>query len=375
MNETQPSTNPIGVAIVGCGSIALANHLPGLALHPRASLVALCDQNEAALAKAKQSVADRFPQWQGVRTTTDPADVYSAGDVSAVVIATPNASHPPLAKSAAAAGKHVLCEKPLALSGDDAASMLRAAEAAGVRHMTAFTYRFVPAMRYLKHLVDRGDLGRPIHFRAQRFQDWGDRPLGWRQTKALAGTGEIGDMLSHRLDYAHHLVAPIASVAATTGRFHQSRGDAMSDVDDWVSVLARFDGSDASGNLESTKLATGVGEGYGGRDVVELNGEAASALYSTQQPLQLQLSRRGEDGYQSIEVPREFHVWPGCPRDPGEGDPRVTFRYDQSYEFIDAIAEDRNCRPSFREGVAVQRVMDAVVEAAEARAWVDVKRS
>ena len=89
--------------------------------------------------------------------------------------------------------------------------MYRAAEAAGVRHMTAFTYRFVPAMRYMKHLVDAGDIGTPFHFRAQRFQDWGDRPMGWRQVKKLAGSGEMGDMLSHRIDYAHHLIGPIGS--------------------------------------------------------------------------------------------------------------------------------------------------------------------
>jgi len=150
------------------------------------------------------------------------------------------------------------------MSGDEAEAMRRSADAAGVRHMTAFTYRFVPAMRYLRHLVGRGDLGAPVHFRAQRFQDWGDRPLGWRQRRALAGSGELGDMLSHRIDYAHLLVGPTARVAATMGRRHDTRGGQPSDVDDWVAVLAEFDGG-ASGVLESTKLATGVGEGYASR--------------------------------------------------------------------------------------------------------------
>src|SRR5207244_3642954 len=102
--------------------------------------------------------------------------------------------------------------------------MFRAAEAAGVRHMTAFTYRFVPAMHYLSHLVKSGALGQPYHFRAQRFQDWGDRNLAWRQVKKLAATGELGDMLSHRIDFGHFLLGPMARVSAAMKRFIDVRG-------------------------------------------------------------------------------------------------------------------------------------------------------
>src|SRR5207249_9095356 len=116
----------------------------------------------------------------------------------------------------------------------------RAAEEARVRHMTAFTYRFVPAMRYMKHLVARGDVGTPYHFRAQRFQDWDDRPLGWRQQKKLAGSGELADMLSHRIDYAHHLIGPIARLVADLKNFIPARGGQPSDVDDWVSLICEF---------------------------------------------------------------------------------------------------------------------------------------
>ena len=92
----------------------------------------------------------------------------------------------------------------------EAVKMLHAAEKAGVRHMTAFTYRFVPAMRYMAHLVKSGFIGRPYHFRSCRLQDWGTRAVGWRQVAELAGSGELGDMLSHRIDYAHLLVGPIS---------------------------------------------------------------------------------------------------------------------------------------------------------------------
>ena len=367
------------MAVVGAGAIALANHLPGLALCPAARLVAVCDADPATLARAVGHVRERYPQWAaGLRAFASAGDAVGDPAVGAVVVATPNFTHRAIVEAACAAGRHVLCEKPLALTVADARAMLDAAEAAGVRHMTAFTYRFVPAMRYLKHLVDRGDLGEVVHFRAQRFQDWGDRPLGWRQSMALAGSGELGDMLSHRLDYAHLLVGPTARVAANLGRAVDERGGRPSDVDDWVSVLAEYDaggGRVVGGTLESTKLAAGVGEGYGGRDVVELNGTEGSAAYSTQSPLALRVARRGDDGYRTVDVPAEFRAWPGSPRDPAAGDPRVAFRHDQAVEFVSAIVEGRPCVPSFAEGVAVQVVMAAVQTAARERRWVEVGRA
>ena len=147
-------------------------------------------------------------------TSTRYEEIVRRDDVHAVIIATPNFTHAPIALAAIAHGKHVLCEKPLALNAADARAMAEAADRAGVRHMTAFTYRFVPAMRYLRHLVQRGDLGQPYHYRSCRLQDWGTRNLGWRQVKKLAGTGELGDMLSHRIDFAHLLVGPMQRLVA-----------------------------------------------------------------------------------------------------------------------------------------------------------------
>src|SRR3954468_7242817 len=172
----------IGIAMIGCGGIALANHLPGFALcKAHARVVALCDSNPEVLARAAKD--------SGVTTTfTDYKQALAHPGVDAVVIATPNFSHAPIALAAFAAGKHVLCEKPIAMDYAESVNMLRAAEAANVRHMTAFTYRFVPAMRYIAHLVQSGAIGMPYHFRAQRFQDWADRPLGWRQVQKLAGS-------------------------------------------------------------------------------------------------------------------------------------------------------------------------------------------
>src|SRR5712671_141251 len=195
----------ISIAIIGCGGITLQNHLPGLALCPEVKVVALCDTDAATLERARQQTGITV-------TSTRYEDIVQRDDVHAVIIATPNFTHAPIALAAIAAGKHVMCEKPISMNLAEAKQMLAAAEAAGIVHMTAFTYRFVPAMRYMTHLVKTGFIGQPYHFRAQRFQDWGDRNLAWRQVKKLAATGELGDMLSHRIDYGHFLVGPMKRV-------------------------------------------------------------------------------------------------------------------------------------------------------------------
>jgi predicted dehydrogenase len=252
-----------------------------------------------------------------------------------------------------------------------AGEMWRACDGAAIRHMTAFTYRFVPAMRYTAHLVQSGAIGRPIHFRAQRFQDWEDRNLGWRQVQKLAGTGELGDMLSHRIDYAHFMIGPMKRIVAGLRNFVPNRQGHPSDVDDWAAMLVDFE-SGVTGVLESTKLATGRGEGYGGRDDVEINGTEGTVVSSTQTPQHVRIGRKGASDLETVPVPPKFLVWPGSPRDPSQGDPRVTFRYDQSVEFIDAIHENRACRPSLQAGVEAQLVMDAAVQSHRERTWVDV---
>jgi predicted dehydrogenase len=265
----------------------------------------------------------------------------------------------------------VLCEKPIAMSYAEAKQMADAADAAGVRHMTAFTYRFVPAMRYLGHLIARGDLCVPYHFRSCRLQDWGTRNLGWRQVRALAGTGELGDMLSHRIDFAQHLVGPMRRLVANTKRLVDSREGHPSDLEDWVAILAEFEGG-ASGVLESSKLASGRNESWRSLDYVELNGSAGTFEFTTGKWNELQHGKLGGPGLAPLAVPPEFWTWPGSPRDPRAGDPLVTFRYDQAFEFIDAIRAQRPCVPSFHDGARTQAVMDAAVRSAEKQAWVEL---
>lgn len=358
--------NSIGVAIVGCGGITLQNHLPGLALCPDTKVTALCDTDAATLERARQQTGV-----QNVSTRYE--EIVRRDDVQAVIIATPNFTHAPIALAAIAAGKHVLCEKPIAMTAAEAEEMAVAADAAKVRHMTAFTYRFVPAMRYLTHLVKRGDLGEPYHYRSCRLQDWGTRNLGWRQVKKLAATGELGDMLSHRIDFAHLLVGPMKRLVANVGNRTPVRGGQPNDTDDWVGILADFV-SGASGVLESSKLASGVNESWRSPDRVEINGSAASFSFTTGTWNELQFGKVGGTGLQALSVPKEFWTWPGSPRDPGQGDPLVTFRYDQAWEFIDAIRNQRPCVPSFHEGAQTQGVIDAAIHSAATRQWVELYR-
>src|SRR4029434_6749224 len=135
----------LNFAIVGCGGVTLQNHLPGLAMCPEVKLSALCDADAATLERARKQT--------GVTVvSTNYEEIVGRDEVDAVILATPNFTHAPIALAAIAAGKHVMSEKPLALCYADARAMADAADLAGVRHMTAFTYRFVPAMRYLSYL-------------------------------------------------------------------------------------------------------------------------------------------------------------------------------------------------------------------------------
>src|SRR3989454_5273514 len=356
---------PLGVAIIGCGGITLQNHLPGLALCPDTKVVALCDNDALTLERARQQtdVAVASPKLE---------EILQREDVHAVIIATPNFTHAPIALDAIAHGKHVLCEKPLALNHAEAQAMADAAERAGVRHMTAFTYRFVPAMRYLAHLVQRGDLGAPYHFRSCRLQDWGTRSVGWRQVKKLAGTGELGDMLSHRIDFAHLLVGPMKRLVANLKQWHPIRGGQPNDLDDCAAILADFENG-VTGVLESSKLASGRNESWRSLDYVEVNGSERSFVFMTGEWNKLQTGKAGGPGLETIAIPEEFWKVPGSPRDSRQGDPLVTFRYDQAFEFIDAIRNQRPCSPNFHDGARVQAVTDAAVKSAATKQWVAVE--
>jgi predicted dehydrogenase len=358
------------VAIVGAGAVSDFHHVPGILLDPRAELAAVCDADAGLLER-------RRADWGVERATTDYEALCADPAVDALVIATPNHTHAPIAKAAAAAGKHVMCEKPLGVSADEAREMWQAADAAGVVHMTAFTYRFVPAMRYLRQLVREGALGEPRHFRSQRFLDLPETSWGWRQYRATAGAGDLYDMTIHRIDFAEDLLGPIASVCGSVARFAprdrtaDGRPCPASEVDDWSAFIGHF-AAGPVGVWEGTTLAKGHHHSGMGHEWAEINGSEASAVYRLHEPNVLLFGRSGED-LAPRPVPTELLKQPGSPRDPSSGQAAVVFRYDVVWEFISAIVERRQAVPSFEQGWRAQQVADAVLRSQSERRWIDLE--
>jgi predicted dehydrogenase len=365
---TASPARKVRVAFIGTGAVTAYHHLPGLRLDPRAELVAICDTSPDILEKRRN-------EWNVAQATTDPLELCSSNAIDAVVIATPNDTHRPIAVAAANAGKHVMCEKPLGLSAGEVRAMYEAARDAGVVHMTAFTYRFAPAMRYLRHLLKSGALGTPRHFRSQRFLDWPETSWGWRQYQARAGAGDLFDMTIHRIDFAIDLLGPIVRVCGSVARFAprdrtaDGRPCAPSDVDDWSCLIGEFAGG-ATGVWEGTTLAKGYHRDGFGHEWAEVNGSEGSAVYRLHEPNTILLGKPGHD-LAAVAVPREFLKPPGSPRDPSAGAPATVFRYDLMWELISAITGGRPAVPSFYDGLNAQIVADAVLKSHAERTWID----
>jgi predicted dehydrogenase len=364
------SSSKVRIAIFGAGAVSDYHHVPGIRLDPRAELVAACDANESLLAQ-------RQKDWGIDLVTTNYEELCRDDRIDAVVIATPNHTHRPMALAAAKGGKHIMCEKPLGLNAGEVREMYDAARAAGVVHMTAFTYRFAPAMRYMSHLVKAGDLGAPRHFRSQRFLDWPETSWGWRQYTSTAGAGDLFDMTIHRLDFAMELLGPIARVCGAVAQFAprtktvDGRDCAPSQVDDWSALIGEFR-SGAVGVWEGTTLAKGYHRDGFGHEWAEINGSEGSAVYRLHEPNTILLGKTGSD-LAPVEVPRAFLKPTGSPRIPSEGKPATVFRYDLMWEFVSAIVEGRDAVPSFRDGLAAQEVADAVLRSHAERQWIDIE--
>lgn len=365
----------VGIGVIGVGGISSYVHLPGLRQCQQAEIVALCDSNTEALQQ-------RAKQYNVAHTFTNYEDLLQHPAVDAVVVATPTLLHAPIALVAIAAGKHVLVEKQLAMNYAESVQMYEAAQRANVRHMTAFTYRFVPAMRYLKHLVGQGTIGLPRHLRVARLQDFPEVDMGWRQHRNLAGSGEVGDMGAHRIDFCHDVIGPIARVVSTTRTFAPIRTGrdgkpVPTDVEDFAVFLAEF--ADGVGVEQGTvasfdlcKVAKGRETGGKGLDEFEVYGTEGTLIYHLHQPHEITIGRPNRP-LETVLVPQEFLTYPGSQRDPLSGDPLATFRYDEDFAFIQAIITgEQDNIPSFYDGMRCQAVVDAVIQSAQERRWIEV---
>src|SRR5713226_7237674 len=226
MFATIPHGLNMQIGIIGAGGATRGIHLPGFELCPDAEVTVVCDADRDA-ARAT-----------GVRETcTDYRELLARQDIDAVVVATPNFLHREIVLAALAAGKHVLCEKPLALIRDEAEEMLRAAERARRVHMTAFTYRFTPAIQNARRLIEQGELGELRTVRAAYLMALAGHVLGWRSEKRLAGSGVLADIGSHLVSLVEFLAGDVRALTASERRF---RNDPASDVEDWIAFLAEF---------------------------------------------------------------------------------------------------------------------------------------
>ncbi len=362
------TTKELRIGLIGVGAIAGFVHYPGLSLIDGVTIAGVCD-SDADL------VARRQKEW-GVKVGyTDAFRFLDEVALDAVVVATPNVYHQPIVLRALERGCHVLCEKPLDMSAQASMSMYLAARNSGLRHMTGFTYKFGPGLVYLKSLIHRGDLGEIRHARFQRLHDWGEVSLGWRQYRRTAGSGELGDVGSHRTDLAEDILGPIASVCASLKQVLRRTKTAdgkpcdPQDVEDWAAWIAEF-ASGVTGVFEVGKLSTGRGS-RGEDDVAGFDGSEASALYQLHDPTAILWAARGKP-FERRAVPESFLKQSGSPRDPNVGDPWHTFRFDQAWEFVSAIREGRDCSSSFWHGVRAQIVTEAIAESAASRRWVDI---
>ena len=363
------SRRPLRIAIVGAGAVSDYHHVPAIRLDSRCELGAICDADPALVERRKT-------EWQCDRGTTNALEVCADPNVDAVIIATPNFTHREIAVAAAKAGKHIMCEKPLGLNAAEVAEMYHAARDNGVVHMTAFTYRFAPSMRYLRQLVHSGALGEPRHFRSQRFLDWPETSWGWRQYQDKAGAGDLFDMTIHRIDFAQDLLGPLKSLCGAVARFAprtrtpDGKSCPPSNVDDWSSIVGEF-ANGATGVWEGTTLAKGYHRDGFGHEWAEINGSEGSAVYRLHEPNTILLGKTGSD-LAPVTVPAEFLKPAGSPRNPAEGKPATVFRYDLMWEFVSAIVEQREAVPSFYDGLSAQVIADSVLKSYADRRWIDI---
>ncbi len=324
--------------------------------------------------------------WGYESIETDWRKVVERKDIDVIDIASPNDTHRDIALAAAAAGKMVLCEKPLGRTPEESEEMTLAVEKAGVANMVWYNYRRVPAVTMAKQLVDEGKLGRVFHYRAKFLQDWTisqDLPQGgaglWRLDKSVAGSGVTGDLLAHCIDTAIWLNGPIAEVVATTETFIKERMHNLTGkvenvgIDDASLFIARF----ANGSL-ATFEATRYARGHKALYTLEMNGEKASFFWDLHDLHRLQFFDHGDEG--RLRGWRSIHITDGDqPYMKNWWVPGLQIGYEHSFvhqaaDFIAGLESGKVPGPSFRDALATDYVCDAVLKSAETRAWVPVKQ-
>ena len=331
-------------------------------------LKVVCGRNEAELEKASANLG--FQEY-----STSWQDVVARKDIDVIDICTPGDSHLPVALAAAEAKKVVFCEKPLANTLPEAERMLDAVQRAGVLHMLCHNYRRVPAVALAKELILSGKIGKIRHFRGVYLQDWivdPEFPRVWRLEKSKAGSGALGDIASHSLDLARHLVGEIAEVTGTMKTFVKERplpGSktlAPVDVDDAALALLKFENG-ALGSVEGTRFATGR-KNY---NRFEINGEKGSIVWDLERlnELELYVEEGPNSGFRTVLVTDSQHPYVKAWWPPGH-----IIGYEHSfthtvYDLVNAIVSQKLPSPNFEDGVKNQKVLDAIERSSASGRW------
>jgi predicted dehydrogenase len=345
---------------------------------------AICGRNTSAV----QQAAEQYG-WESHETSWET--LVRRDDIDLIDVSTPNNTHAPISIAAAQNGKHVFCEKPMAMSLSEAKEMLAAVREHKVRHMVAFNYRRVPAVAFAKQLIEKGKLGEIYHMRAVYLQDWitdPSFPLVWRLDAKVAGSGALGDLGAHILDLAYYLVGEIDAVSAATETFIKHRkalaettgglgaaagqGDADVTVDDAFVALAKFKNG-ALGTFESTRFATGR-KNY---NSFEINGSKGSLAFNLERLNELQYLSKDDDprecGFRNVLITQPDHPYVGAWWPPGHIIGWEHTHIHQIADLCDAVGKGTDPHPGFDDGVKNQAVLEAVEQSARNRQWVEVE--
>jgi predicted dehydrogenase len=357
----------LGYAFMGRAHVNAYRTLPYMAaelpLSPR--LVAIAGRNEQAV----QAAATRFgfERWE-----TDWRALIADDAIGLFDNGGPNALHAEPTIAAAEAGKHVICEKPLGRTADEAHEIWRRVHATGVKAMCAFNYRFVPAVRLARRLIEAGELGEIYHFRGRYLQDWiadPEFPMVWRLSKEAAGSGALGDLGAHVIDLARYLVGEITTIAGTARTFVEDRPGGHVDVDDAVEAVVEFEGG-AVGTLEATRFAVGRKNGLS----FEINGSKGSIAFDLERLNELSVHLSGSrpgacaQGFRQVLVTEPDHPYMDMWWPPGH---IIGWEHTFSHELLhllSAIASDGPVGPdgaTFADGYRAAEVCDALLRASE----------
>lgn len=373
----------IRVGIIGCGMIAKILHIPAYQ-KCNVDIKAVCDVSK----EIAQAIVEEFGI-KKVKVFDDYKKMLEMEELDAISICTANNSHYSIAMEAIKRKKHILCEKPLAMSCRQASQMYKTAKERELITMVAFTYRFVPAVRFMKHLIDNGFIGEILCFDAS-YLEWIKKGyLNWRFQKDIAGSGALADIGSHIVDLARYLVGEIESVVGMGKTRIKERPlsddpDQMGkvDVDDEVSFLCKFENG-ATGSFRVSRVAIGRGAGWNEHQSIELNGSKGTIIYSLQSPYELKVcsGKLLEEYHQIVsipvpKVPDYFLKIPGSPRDIyNRREEYWQIRgcgVDQVFTFIQGIKKSRKVKPDFYDGMKVQEILDGILKSIDERRWISL---